>query len=162
MKKYDKEKAREYRVRKAAAKGAVSVKKTPTGIVANSAAEYRREYKRLQRRRNGCRTLDEVKAAAKERNGLKADKPQELHDAHVKRRKQIVLWRSQFQRKKDLLLDSYIKKKLKEMGIPTSAITPEINELQRQSIEATRISRSIKRAIKNHWKEENETITKHS
>lgn len=163
MRTYDKEKAREKRVKKAAAEGRIFVKKTPTGIVSNSKSDYRREYKRILRQKAGCKTREEIKSAAeKKRVDLKPKLKPAIHDAHVRRWKCIERWKRQFIKRKEGLSDIYIKEKLKQFGIPLEQITRELIELKREAMTAMRLSRNIKRAIKNHWKEENETITKHT
>lgn len=181
MRTYDKEKAREKRVKKAAAEGRIFVEKTPTGIVANSKSDYRREYKRLLRR-NAGKVIRSTEDTRKKRE-VEAQKKKErlqkkqLCDSHVKRFIQVMRDRKKYalrylndpekekaraSRRKQLLPDSYIKQQLKSFGIPVNAITPELVTLKRQAMDARRISKTIKRAIKNHWKEENETITKHT
>lgn len=181
MKKYDKEKAREQREKKAAAMGAVSVKQTPTGIVANSPAEWRREYKRMKRREAGATPRIELAAKAKANREAKAaekalKQANTPHDAHVSRYVYMLAIRAKaakryaentesererIARYKQKLPDSYVISNLKASGIPREVITPELIGLKREAMDARRLAISIKRAIKNHWKEEHETITKH-
>lgn len=47
------------------------------------------------------------------------------------------------------------------MGIPKDTITPDLIALKREAMQYGRLARHIKSTVKNHWKEQNETITKH-
>lgn len=185
MKSYCKEKARAQREKKAADKGLVSVRKLPTGIVANSSADYRKQYKRLIRERAGkvAKTRDEIASEAKAKRDNEDAKREALRqrrqvcDAHVKRFVQVMRDRKKYAIRyaknpaaeiertslaKQQLADFYVVQQLKSFGIPRNAITPALIQLKREAMEARRLAINIKRAIKNHWKEEHETITKHT
>ncbi len=105
------------------------------------------------------------------------DAPKHLHDAHVKRYIYVISSRSraakryasnpQEQRERQTkrrlaLLDSYVIQHIKAMGIPKDAITPRLISMKREAIEYLRLSRTIKTNVKNHLKEVNEAITKHT
>lgn len=178
------EKAREKRMRIAAEQGRVFVPKKPTGIDCSDKAEYKREYKRIQRRKAGARLRADMTAktqAKREAAAIKAairlqqqkDAP---HDAHVKRYAKAISDRAKYAKRykanpqaerqrtaqrKQLLPDAYVIQQLKSCGIPREIVTPELIDLKRDCIQYRRLSRNIKSTVKNHLKEQNETITKH-
>ena len=159
------EQSKARRRNEAEANGRTVGKYEPTGLAGKCASgtEWRREYKRILRQKAGCKTLAEIKSAAeKKRVDLKPKLKPAIHDAHVRRWKCIERWKRQFIKRKEGLSDIYIKEKLKQFGIPLEQITRELIELKREAMTAMRLPRNIKKEKKNHWKEENETITKHT
>lgn len=162
----------------AAAKGKVFIQKKPTGIKATNATEWRREYKRIKRQEAGARSLNEIKKTAQDKRDAATKKKAEkelkiLHDAHVKHFARLnyakfKYWenpdkhRSRQSLRKNALVDSYVVYNLKVSGIPDAAINPQLIELKRESMEYKRLQKMLKTAIKNNWKETNETIRKHA
>jgi hypothetical protein len=153
-------------------------KYTKTGIQAPTGTEWRREYKKLQRRKAGKKTRLELKQAAQEKQiAHQLTRPQKLHDAHVKRFFYLQMKRKKYanryaanpkkeierssQRKK-ALPDSYVAQQLKAMGIPAPLICPQLIELKRESMQFRRIAKEVKTAVTNHLKENHETITEHT
>ena len=150
--------------------------------LADHKRQVRTNLKRKYRREAGAQLRVDIaasstakrEAAAIKRAALAAIK--KLHDAHVRRYAQVISDRAQYairwakdpQAERDrssarklALPDSYVVYNLKVSGMPTEVITPHLISLKRESMEYKRISRTLKTAIKNNWKEENETITKH-
>lgn len=100
-----------------------------------------------------------------------------LHDAHVKRFVYILEARTKYakryksdpqteidrqKRRKQALPDSYVIQNLKATGIPIDAITPDLIAIKREAMQYGRMSRTIKTTVKNHLKEDHETVTKHA
>ena len=100
-----------------------------------------------------------------------------LHDAHVKRWRQCMWNRAKYaeryksdpraendrqKRRKQALPDSYVIQNIKAAGIPIDAITPDLIAIKREAMQYGRMSRTIKTTVKNHLKENNEAITKHT
>ena len=65
-------------------------------------------------------------------------------------------------RRKQALPDSYVIQNIKAAGIPIDAITPDLIAIKREAMQYGRMSRTIKTTVKNHLKENNEAITKHT
>jgi len=99
-----------------------------------------------------------------------------LHDAHVKRYAGVLKSRAKAAEKyrtnpqserdrvsryKQRLPDAYVIQNLKAAGILLGVITPSLIELKREAMDYARLARHIKSTVKNHLKEQNETITKH-
>lgn len=177
-----KEKQKERRKQAAIAAGREYVEHKPTGIEAKDPTEWRREYKRMQRRKQGAAIRAELTAKAQTEREAKAAKRAskeaiEIHDGHVRRyktlmksrlnareyyKKHAVEERQKKSQYKAGLPDSYVVYNLKRGGMPDTAITEKVIELKREAMECTRLMRMLKTAIKNDWKETNETIEQHS
>lgn len=184
------ESARKRRDALARAQGRTLREYKSTGLAVTDKAAWRREYKRLQRREAGARLRAEIAAQAqakreaelatreKHDSHVKAlrELQASLHDAHVHRYSYVLRDRQKYanrykenphaerdrsSRRKQKLPDSYVIQNLKSMGIPRDAVTPELIGLKREHMEYRRLSRDIKSTVKNHLKEQNETITKH-
>lgn len=175
------EKAREKRMRIAAEEGRVFVPKTPTGLDRSDMAEYRRQYKRNKRREAGARLRVDIQAEAQaKREAVELRRAQRLaavlHDAHVKRWAYLLSARAKYarryeanpkaeiarqSRRKQALPDSYVIQNIKAMGIPADVITPALIAIKREAMQYHRMSRTIKTTVKNHLKEDHETISKH-
>lgn len=172
------EKARQKRIEKAAKEGRQFIPKKPTGIVAKDKAEWRREYKRMLRRKAGAKLRSDMKANAdRKRKAADEKRSKRLHDSHVKRYHGVMYSRSKSaskyeinpnearkraSKRRETLSDSYMIQNIKAMGIDADHITTQMILLKRESMEYRRISRTIKTSIKNQTKEDHETITKHT
>lgn len=77
------------------------------------------------------------------------------------RRKQTDVYKAQQKAYRQKLPDSYVIQSLKSTGIPLDVITQRLIKLKREAMQYGRLSRHTKSTIKNHLKENNETITKH-
>lgn len=150
---------------------------TPTGLVVADRAEWRREYKRLQRRKAGAPLRADIAAKAQANREAKAAKIQQqkknaLHDAHVKRYAYVVECRAKYAKRYALnpdaerlraslaklsLPDHYVRSQLKSMGIGVEVITPSLIELKRSAMQYRRLANHIKTTLKDH----HEAITKH-
>lgn len=146
--------------------------------------------KRKYRRMAGARLRSEIAAEAKAKreaelairekhdSHVKALRELQaaLHDAHCRRYANVLLDRAKYAKRyeanpqaerrrasqrKQLLPDAYVLQQLKSFGIPREIVTPELIELKRESMQYRRLSRNMKSTLKNHLKEQNETITKH-
>ena len=179
------EQKKQHRKAKDAAAGIVRREYTRTGLdglFADSPRNWRLEYKRQQRIKAGAKSRADIVAVAQAKREAKAQiklqqQEAEKHDCHVRRYMRALADRAKYAKRyaentiaerertslhKQKLPDSYVRQQLVYFGIPKEVITPELIELMRQAMDARRISKTIKRAIKDHWKEENETITKHT
>lgn len=161
------------------------VKKTK-GMTPGQLAAHKRQVmidlKRKYRKERGSKSRAEITAKVETARQAQAPKTAlkkaiaYLHDAHVRRYKTLI--KSRFnareyykkhavevrQKKsqyKANLADSYVVYNLKRGGMPDAAITEKVIELKREAMECTRLMRMLKTAIKNDWKETNETIAKH-
>lgn len=91
------------------------------------------------------------------------------HDAHVKRylylqrarqksyksyQRDPELIRARQRERKQALVKSYVIQNLKASGFTKQEITPHLVELKREQIQARRISLELKRAVKNHYRNE--------
>lgn len=160
-----------------------------TGMTPEQVVNHKRQVmidlKRKYRRQAGARLRVDVAAEAQAKReviAIKAEirlqqQKEAPHDAHVKRYAQVISSRAQYaalyardpqaerdrqSARKQALPDSYVVQNLRVSGMPAEAITPHLIALKRESMEFKRISRALKTAIKNNWKEENEAITKHT
>lgn len=159
----------------------VTIGMTPEQL-ADHKRQVRTNLKRKYRREAGAPLRVDIAAIAAAKREAIAMKKADLaaiekpHDAHVKRYARLIQARANYairwakdpQKERDrvsamkqALPDHYVVHNLKASGMPTEAITPHLISLKRESMEYKRISRTLKTAIKNNWKEENETITKH-
>lgn len=140
------------------------------------------ELKRKYRRQAGARLRADIAAETQAKREAAAIKGAirlqivSLHDAHVKRYVDVLRHRAYASKRyranpqaererasirKQKLLDSYLIGQLRAMGIPKDTITPDLIALKREAMQYGRLARHIKSTVKNHWKEQNETITKH-
>lgn len=171
------EKARQKRIEKAAKEGRQFIPKKPTGIVAKDKAEWKREYKRMLRRKAGARLRSEMKKNADEkRKSADEKRAKRLHDSHVKRYHAVIYSREKYKKmyetnpekererqakRKKALPDSYVIQNIVSMGISVNVVTPELIELKREAIQFKRMSKTIRKTVNDQLKEINETITKH-
>lgn len=127
--------------------------------------EWRREYKRQLRRKQGAKLRTEIAADAKAKHeAMEIAKAaliakQAKHDAHVKQfRLTPKQKRTRYNNLTERLSVGYVKKKLRRMGIPTKSATPQIVELKREQLAMKRLSRNLKSEAREHIRNENETI----
>lgn len=179
------EQKKQYRKAKDAAAGIVRREYERTGMLglfAESPKDWRREYKLRKRIKAGAKSRPEIAAAAQAKREAEAKvrlqkQKDAKHDAHVRRYMCVlssrarsakrysanpIAERERIARHKQKLPDSYVIQNLKAAGISREVITPSLMELKREAMQYERLARHIKSAIKNHWKEEHETVTEHS
>lgn len=138
--------------------------------------------KRKYRRQKGARLRSDMAANAQAKREAAAIRKSQresmaLHDAHVKRYVRVLTDRAKYSkryetnpqaerertsRRKQALPDSYVIQQLKSMGIDREVVTSALIELKREAMQYRRMSRSIKTTVKNHLKEDHETISKHA
>lgn len=155
------------------------------GLFSADPAEWRREYKRKQRRKVGVISRAEAAARAQEKREAaarekKLRKEEEFlhakHDAHVRRylylehcrlrektkyERNPQAGRDRVAKYRQALPDPYVVQNLKAMGIAPEVITPGLVALKREQMQYRRMAREIKHSITNHTKENDETITEH-
>ena len=178
--------AAEHRARRAKlaqAQGRTIRPRKATGIDTTDKTAYRREYKRMLRRNAGATPRVDIQAATQAKRETVAETKTikqaiaGLHEAHVKRYREVLLARSYYAKRykanpqaerdriaktKQALCDAYVIQNIKAMGIPADVISPELIALKRASMRYRRLARTIKTTVKNHLKEDHETITKHA
>lgn len=136
--------------------------------------ELRRQLKAKYRRDAGATPLDAIKEAADAKRAMAAEQRRvrealaALHDAHVRRYRDVLSWRESGRRqwlqnpeprrtrqaaRRAELVDWYVRQVLCETGFPVDAIDAHVMELKREAILLRRLSRQIKNEISNQAKE---------